>query len=320
MCHKIRIILFGLFCLISLSITFFLFYPIKTEKEIIIRSGISAREISRKLKKEKLIRSEFLFLALVSLTKTSLKAGHYTFSSPSTFKTFWKLKRGKVALLKLVIPEGLTCEQIATLLETKGWGKKEEFLSLTRDSVFLSELGILQSNLEGYLFPDTYYLTQGLPVKEIIKLMVKRFQEVFTQEYKKIASPPFSPYPTLILASIIEREAKLKEERFLISAVFHNRLKKKLPLSSCATVRYALRKFKGKLTLEDLKVASPYNTYTRLGLPPTPICSPGRASIQAALLPAKVDYLYFVSKGDGSHYFSTRAREHNLAKQKFQSP
>jgi UPF0755 protein len=209
--------------------------------------------------------------------------------------------------------------------------EKEAFLQKVSSPVFIASLGLSDSplnhhgsgktlsTLEGYLFPDTYYLIKEMPPEEIIKMMIHQFRKVFRPELESIAfEKGISQREAVILASIIEKETPLSEEKPFISAVLYNRLKKRMPLQSDPTVIYGIKDFNGNLTKEDLLKPSPYNTYLITGLPPTPICNPGKDSILAALHPAPVPYLYFVSKNDGSHYFSSNIKDHNRAVSKYQ--
>jgi UPF0755 protein len=173
--------------------------------------------------------------------------------------------------------------------------------------------------LEGYLFPESYHLIKEMSSEEVIKMMVYQFKKVFGPELQSRASQlGISQREAVILASIIEKETPLSEEKPLISAVLHNRLKKKIPLQSDPTVIYGIKNFDGNLTRDHLMKPTPFNTYLISGLPPTPICNPGRESILAALYPAPVTYLYFVSKNDRSHFFSSTIEEHNQAVLKYQ--
>ncbi|RUM87517.1 MAG: endolytic transglycosylase MltG, partial [Thermodesulfatator sp.] len=177
-------------------------------------------------------------------------------------------------------------------------------------------LGIPGPSVEGFLFPDTYYLVKGLAPGEIIRIMVRRFWEVWRKYEARARELGVSVYEVVTLASIVEKEAVLSREKPLIAAVYWNRLRRGMPLQADPTVRYALKRFRGRLYYKHLRVDSPYNTYRYPGLPPTPIANPGEESLRAVLYPARVPYLYFVSRGDGSHKFSTTYREHLRAVRK----
>jgi len=301
---------------IALPILLTLFLIIITDKKsitqtVIIPKGSSCREIASILKDEGVIKSKlsFLILAKIYRATSKLKAGEYEFDSKmGTVKILKKLKEGKTVIHAVVIPEGWTLKDIANLLEKKQLADKYKFLDLCYDQSFIKNiLPTKPPNLEGYLFPDTYFLYRGMNEEEIISLMVNRFNDIIKKE-TKIDDEIL--HRTIILASIIEKEARIKEEFPIISAVFHNRLKKNMSLESCVTVLYALGEKKPHLSIEDTKVSSSYNTYINPGLPPGPICNPGILAIKSVLNPADVDYLYFVSKGDGSHIFSKTNSSH----------
>ncbi len=235
--------------------------------------------------------------------------------------------------LRFTIPEGFTLEQIAARLEDEGMVGKEAFISACQDYMqnidpsfsFLNDIpSSVNFLLEGYLFPDTFEVRRGITARELIDVMLHRFNEVFNEDNRRRASEMgFTLHEIVTLASIVEKEARVAEERPIISAVFHNRLQSPgmSLLQSCATVQYALGEVKPVLLYEDLEIDSPYNTYLYPYLPPGPIASPGEDALEAALYPAEVDYLYFVYKEDGSgtHYFSTTLQEHNHYKALVQS-
>ena len=191
------------------------------------------------------------------------------------------------------------------------------FVELAYDSAFCRGVGIAAPSLEGYLFPDTYYVPRNIRARTMIETMLARFRAVFDDSLaQRTRQIGFTAHEILTLASIIEREARVEEERPIISGVFHRRLKLRRPLEADPTVEYALGMRKKRLLYKDLEVDSPYNTYRYPGLPPGPICNPGRASILAALYPAETPYLYFVAKGDGTHEFTSSERDHLNAKRR----
>jgi UPF0755 protein len=320
-----------------LSLYWLLFKPpsatFKT-KVITIKKGMHLKKISTMLEQEGIIRNRDVFIGITTLLgkKTRIKAGEYEFHTRmSPLKVLNVLVKGQVKLHLVTIPEGYTLSQIAQYLEDLNIIEKEPFLQKASSPGFIASLdlsnpylnqhgsGRTLSTLEGYLFPDTYYLVKEMPPEEVIKMMIRQFKNVFGPELESIASQlGISQREAVILASIIEKETSLPEEKPLISAVFHNRLKKRIPLQSDPTVIYGIKNFDGNLTREDLLTPTPYNTYLKYGLPPTPICNPGKDSILAALHPAPVPYLYFVSKNDGSHYFSSNIEDHNRAVWKYQ--
>ncbi|MCX5781471.1 MAG: endolytic transglycosylase MltG [Elusimicrobia bacterium] len=275
----------------------------KTPVTLRIALGSSSHEIARILKKEGLIESERLFILISKITNSSkrFKAGVYVISPrTSIFKIINMLAEGKSRFYKVTIPEGFTSAQIAGLLYSDGIIDKEKFLSIVKEK-----------KLEGYLFPQTYFFDPRLSEEKIIEIMFREFNRNYTDDFKKRAKElKMSDQQIVTLASIIEREAYHSEERPKISAVFHNRLKKRWYLESCATVLYALGKHKEKLLNKDLKVKSPYNTYLNMGLPPGPISNPGLDSIKAALYPESTNEMFFVVGSSGTHIFSRYMNEH----------
>jgi UPF0755 protein len=302
-------------------------------KSIIIKKGMPIKKISMMLELEGIIKNRHSFTGMATLFggKAGIKAGEYEFKTGmSAWEVLSTLVKGQVKHHLVTIPEGFTLSQIAQYFGDLDIVDKEAFLQKATSPFFIVSLGLSDPplnqysgrtlfTLEGYLFPDTYNLVKEMPPEEVIRMMVRQFKKVFGPALEGMASQlPIPPRDAVILASIIEKETPLSEERPLISAVFHNRLKKKIPLQSDPTVIYGIKNFNGNLTKEDLLRPTPYNTYLRDGLPPTPICNPGKKSILAALHPAPVPYLYFVSKNDGSHYFSSDIEDHNQAVWKYQ--
>jgi len=253
--------------------------------------------------------------ARITGDQSELKAGDYEVPGGlNVFQTLSLLVGGKALVHPFLVREGLSAKQLAALIEKEGLGKADAFLQATRDPEILKELADRQlpgDSAEGYLFPDTYNLPKGMDEKALVKLMVARFnQKVPPALLAEGAAIRLNPQQVMTMASIIEKEAKEEDERPIISAVFRNRMKLKKRLESCATVRYALDKWTGPLYNKDLLKPSPYNTYQNFGLTPGPICSPGLASIKAAMHPVQTDALYFVVAGDGSHIFSKTYEEH----------
>lgn len=286
-----------------------------------IEHGSGVFSVSKALAEKNLIRSQNYFKLYMKLTgqDRSLKAGSYEISpSMSTEQIGDLLTEGKVRMVQFTIPEGWNNKQIAEYLVQEGYAKsEEEFLKLTRDPEILKKYNIPGKSTEGYLFPDTYTIAHGYPLPKIHEAMLKHF---FTQLKK--ADPPgqlsqAELHNKIILASIIEREAVVQEDRPMMARVFLNRLDKSMRLESCATIQYALGKPKKKLYEKDLKIDSPYNTYRNDGLPPGPISNPGLPALKAAFHPAKGDHLFFVLKPDGSHHFANSYKEHLRAKRKY---
>ena len=325
---KVLLVL-GLFLLFfTFSLYWFLFRPpsdASLTKVIYIKKGLPLSKISAMLEQEGIIRNRHFFVAITTILgkKTGIKAGEYEFHTRMfPLEVLSILVKGQVKLHLVTIAEGYTLHQIAQILEELNIVDRHAFLQKSSSPAFISSLGLpteVGSTLEGYLFPDTYHLFKGMDPEQVIQLMVRQFHKVFNADLMNMASQlGISQREAVILASIIEKEASLSEEKPLISAVLQNRLKKKIPLQSDPTVIYGIKNFNGNLTKEDLLRPNPYNTYLMIGLPPTPICNPGKDSILAALSPAPVPYLYFVSKNDGSHYFSSDIEEHNQAVWKYQ--
>ena len=284
-------------------------------KEIRITPGTSTKSIAKQLADESIIRSSLLFEVVAYLEDASryLQAGTYELSAAMSLREIiHRLKTGEVVHRHFVVPEGLTVAKIAQLFEDEGFGSAESFSRAARDSTWRKRYGIEGNSLEGYLFPNTYKLVDEISAAKVIKLMLDEFERHWTRERAEEAkSLNFSPQEIITLASIIEKEAKIADERPLISAVFHNRLKRGWKLDADPTVLYALGNPPRALTKKDLKFDSSYNTYVYRGLPPAPICNPGLASIVAALRPAESSHLYFVAIGDGKHHFSNTLAEHN---------
>lgn len=274
--------------------------------------------VAQRLKQAGVIRSPLGFVTVSALrgSARSLKAGEYEIPQNATpLFILSLLEDGKVRKHTVVFPEGATVQDLARLLNSEQLANGEEVLRLARDPGFLRSLGVEVESLEGYLFPDTYQFIKGMTAEEMLARMVQRLREQVTPEIvARAQAKGLTLHQLLTLASIIEREAVAPQERPLISAVFWNRLRREMPLQADPTVQYALGKERRALSRADLQVNSPYNTYRVLGLPPTPIANPGKAAIQAALEPARVNYLYFVSAGDERrHHFSTTLEEHNSA-------
>jgi UPF0755 protein len=291
-------------------------------KSIEIPSGLSFSQVASILEREGIIAGSerFRWLAWLKRVEKEIKAGDYTFNTamrPSA--VLHMLVEGRYKTITVTIPEGFTVAQIAQVLQEKGCGNRENFLNYASDPLFVRSLGIKGDSLEGFLFPDTYKLRKGMAEELILREMVGRFNEVFNVERtKRLQELGLSREEVIILASIIEKETSDTSERYLIAAVFHNRLKRGMLLQSDPTVIYGLHDFDGNLTKDDLKTSSPYNTYLMKGLPPRPIANPGEESIIAALYPASEKYLYFVSKNNGTHHFSTTLEEHNRAVDRYQ--
>ncbi|MFZ5351117.1 MAG: endolytic transglycosylase MltG [Bacillota bacterium] len=296
------------------------------EIEIDIPKGTGVKGIAAILESKGVIKDDMSFWIYCRLNNKDSKfqAGRYVLdSSLSVDEIINKLTSGqaKIETVKFTIPEGYELRLIADKLSEQGLVDRAVFEEALKEDIydydFLSEIGDRENKLEGYLFPDTYEVYKNVKSEDIINKMLSRFNQIYTEEFRSRARElNMTTDQVITLASIIEREAKVEEERKLVSAVFHNRLKINMMLQSCATVQYLLKERKDVLTYKDLEIDSPYNTYKYAGLPPGPIASPGLKSIEAALYPADVDYLYFVAKEDGSHIFSKTYQEHLNAQRK----
>jgi UPF0755 protein len=278
---------------------------------------LSVVEVAKQLKEAEVIPSQTSFLLLTALrgSQKSLKAGEYEFpQGASTLQILKFMENGKVKPHNITLSEGGMVRDLARILEREGLTRADDVVRASTDPAILKTLDVDAPSLEGYLFPDTYQLFKGMTIEEILAKMVRRLREVVTSELIAEANARnLTLHQLLIMASIIEREAVVPSEHPIISGVFWNRLRRNMPLQADPTVQYAVGKGYQALTREDLLTDSPYNTYRYQGLPPTPIASPGKSSILAALRPAPVKYLYFVSIDNRYHYFSTTIDQHNSA-------
>ncbi len=288
--------------------------------DFVVKNGWGASAVTSRLYQDSIIKSRtaFKILLFINGKNSEMKRGVYSLDdSMSPSKIIDLLTGGKTKTVTFTIPEGFNNRQIADQLVKKGlFVSKERFMQLASSRNVLAHFKITGSSTEGYLFPDTYTIPVGFPEDKIVNLMVEHFFEKVS-ELKGFPEDPVKRQRLVILASIVEREAKVVSERPLIASVFNNRLKQKLPLQSCATVQYLFDPPKKRLFFQDLEKASPYNTYRNPGLPLGPISNPGISSLSAALNPADTDYLFFVVKGDGEHHFSNNYREHMKAKREF---
>jgi UPF0755 protein len=295
----------------------------KNEKRIVeIKAGESIPNIINDLESKGVILSgkKFYFFAKLNRKLDELKYGEYEFTtSMKPFEVLDKLIRGDIKKYKITIPEGYNIYQITDLISNELLINKEGFIikCLSKESV--TAFGLKGMTLEGYLFPDTYYFTKSMTTENIISKMVLNYRRNFNKHMKKRAKKlGMTEYEIVTLASIIEKETSEPSEMPTISAVFYNRLKKKMRLQSDPTVIYGIPNFNGNLTKKDLNTRTPYNTYKISGLPPSPISNPGLAALKAALNPEDVPYLYFVSKNNGTHHFSEDFEEHQGAVYKYQ--
>lgn len=294
------------------------------EATVIIPADSSFTAIEKNLAAAGVIRADRRFLLLAKLlgVSKSLRAGEYLFSGrPTPYMVLRQLHRGARIKHPLTIPEGSNLAQIGAILAKGGWTTESEFRATIDDPQFIMKLGIPHPSLEGYLFPDTYFLERGVfNLRTFLTAMVAQTRRVLAATGATAGQPDYGldAHQVLTLASIVEKETGLAVERPLIARVFLNRLRDGMKLQTDPTVIYGIKDFNGNLTKLDLRTPTPYNTYRIAGLPPGPIANPGRAAIQAVMAPAAGDYYYFVSKNDGSHYFSKTLPEHNRAVSRFQ--
>ncbi len=296
-----------------------------TEQFVEIPPGSGQAAMARRLKDAGVVRGEATFRAAVWMRGAGrrLQAGEYRFDRPmSAADVVDKIRRGDVFVQTVTFREGLTIREMSEVYESRGLGRASEFVAAARNAALIESIDSQAPDLEGYLFPDTYSLPRGTTAAQLVERMVAAFQKVLTLDLRQQAAARGLTVRELVtLASLVEKETAKPEERPLVSAVYHNRLTIKMALYCDPTVIYALEragKYTGDLTKEDLKFDSPYNTYRYAGLPPGPIAAPGRASIEAAANPADASYLYFVSRNDGSHVFSSTLEEHNRNVYEFQ--
>ncbi len=300
----------------------------RTAKPVIVKiaNGSSFKMIAAELQKKGVIRSKDAFYVLAWLGKrlSDIKAGEYKLSpamSPDEILDI--LVSGKVVQHLITIPEGYNMFQIASLLDRAGLAKKKAFLEVCTDKNFLSGEGIHEDSAEGFLFPESYYLTKNSSSREIAATFIKQFMYIWKSNGfdKRAAEMGSNMHEIVTLASIVELEAAVAREKPLIAGVFWNRIKLKMPLQADPTVKYGVmvekRINRKRLTWKDLRKSTPYNTYTLKGLPKGPICNPGIDSLQAILYPKDTRYLFFVSKGNRTHYFSRTLKEHNRAVDKY---
>ena len=289
---------------------------------ILIEPGSGLAKIAQQLTEKEVVVAplKFRLTAMLHGLDTGVQAGEYALSGDMTpMQVIHVITQGRVHLHRVTIPEGFNLVQIAAAVEQAGFTDAATFGEATRNKDLITRLKIEAQSLEGYLFPDTYFFARGTTASQIITTMVGHFQAQFTAPWKNRAKElGFSVHDIVTLASIIEKETGTPSERKLISSVFHNRLKKKMRLETDPTVIYGIKDYDGNITRKHLKTWTPYNTYMIRGLPPGPIASPGKASLEAALYPEDTKYLFFVSKKDTTHYFSTNIRDHNRAVRKYQ--
>ena len=294
------------------------------ERIVTVDPGMGASQALARLQSEGVLADAKMarFYLIYFMGDKPIQAGQYRFRGPLTAEqVLRKLILGQVINQTVTLVEGLTLEETADRLVEAGLGRREVFLDLMRSPELIADLDPDAQDLEGYLFPETYQFAPRSDEKVVVTTLVKTFRERFNQKVKPLLdrNPGRNLRQTVTLASIVEKEARIPSERPLIAGVYSNRLAHGIGLGADPTVIFALKKlgaWNGNIRKEDLRIDSPYNTYRYPGLPPGPIASPGRASLDAALHPADVSYLYFVSRNDGTHAFASTLAEHsqNVAK------
>jgi len=294
-------------------------------QEVEIPAGSSTRAIGEKLVEAGVVRDMLTYRVALWMSGDArrLKAGEYRFDGAvSARDAIGKIARGEVDLVSITFREGLTIAEMAGVFETQGLGTATAFRTAAGDAALVKEIDPAATDLEGYLFPETYSVSRNVMPQQLVRAMVGRFTQVVTPELRDAAAARgLSVRQLVTLASIVEKETGAVDERPLVAAVYSNRLKIGMGLQCDPTVIYALQRagrFDGNLRRDDLSFDSPYNTYRYAGLPPGPIAAPGKGSLEAAARPADVDYLYFVSRNDGTHAFARTLDEHNRNVQKFQ--
>jgi len=286
------------------------------ETFVMLRPGYSTRRIAAELKSNGIIRSEQAFILWQYLHRgRSLKAGEYRFEkSGNMIDVHNRLARGDVYFHTVVVPEGFTMFDIARAVEAAGLGPAQDFLKVAQsDTALISDLAPGAPSLEGYLFPDTYEFSRMQTMHEMAAAMVKQFRQV-AKEIGLISTSMAPMQLTVTMASIIEKETAVAEERPLVASVYYNRLAKNIALDADPSIIYAellAGTYTGALHHDDMHFNSPYNTYTHAGLPPGPIANPGKSSLEAAIHPAQSDYYYFVADAQGHHRFAQTIEEHN---------
>jgi UPF0755 protein len=295
------------------------------EQFVEIPSGAGNRAIANRLVDAGVVRDALTFRAAIQLSGEGrkLKAGEYRFDHAVTpLEVIDKLARGDVYVVSVTFPEGLNVLEMSKIFEAHGFGAAASFVDAARDVKPIRDLDPAATDLEGYLFPETYAVPRKTDAPKLVHLMVAQFQKALTPELRaQVAARHLQVRTVVTLASIVEKETAKAEERPLVAAVYENRLRIGMLLQCDPTVIYALERagrYHGNIHKDDLQIDSPYNTYRFAGLPPGPIASPGRASLAAAIAPADSDYLYFVSRNDGSHEFAKTLAEHNRNVQKYQ--
>ena len=290
-----------------------------------IPPGTTSSEIAALLHDAGVIRHALPWILHMRWTEhaSKLKAGEYLFDSPASPQQIaLRMTHGDVYYRAVTIPEGLTLTETLSLLSEQGLAEPAALHAATLRHDWIADLVPAATSLEGFLFPETYHFANSVTADEIVQSMLEQFRNQFTDIVRANPVPEgWSVADIVTLASLIEKETGIESERGTVASVFANRLRKRIPLACDPTIIYALKlqgRFDGNLRKSDLRMDSPYNTYTRVGLPPGPIANPGANSLRAALSPERTGYLYFVSRNDGTHKFSSNLRDHSRAVDRFQ--
>lgn len=293
-----------------------------TTVRLVIAPGAPIKQTAELLESKGIISHAGNFRLLTRLKEGSgaIKVGVYEFSRAATpQEVLRRLQIGDIVLRRITIPEGFAVKEIAARLENLGYGPASEILRLSHDRDLLKDLNLPGPSLEGYLFPETYFADLNASPRQLLEMMVREFRKRIPAEMVAAAKAEGLTLPQLVtLASIVQKETGKIEEMPTIASVFHNRLRKRMPLQADPTVIYGIENFNGNITKADLLRYSPYNTYKISTLPPGPIASPGADALRATAYPARTNYLYFVAKGDGSHVFSADLVRHNQAVRRYQ--
>lgn len=295
----------------------------EAQTRVEVKRGQRTATILQHMQKEGVLRDHWVPLVYMQLLRRSdsIKAGVYQFEKPlSALEVLDKLVRGDVILRNITIREGLDRFAVAKIFAGEGFGTEEQWNEVTGEADLIRDIAPDAQSLEGYLFPDTYKFDPGTPVKTIVEAMVANFRKHWGGELATITTG-LDPHQTVTLASIVETEARLPQERPIVASVYINRVRRRMLLGADPTVIYAMKlagRWNGNIRKGDLQMESPYNTYRTPGLPPGPIANPGLASLRAAAAPATTPYLYFVARNDGSHVFATNNADHNRNVEKYQ--
>ncbi len=306
--------------LITAGIVYYLlFWPVKWEgptRQVEVKQGEAAKTIAERLMEAGVIKSANAFRWLARLTgeHKKIKKGTYSFSSGiSLYRALQYMSTDKAGVIILAVPEGASIRKIAGMANSAVGIDSAAFVNLCQSRTFARLLGFNSPNLEGHLFPSNYEFYWGVAPEEVARKMAESFKDAWKSVAESVAAGSVEMPAVVTMASLIEAETGVDSERVIVSQVFHKRLKLGYPLQCDPTVIYALGEVKRGLTREDLKFRSPYNTYLNRGLPPGPICNPGKAALRAALRPDSSKFLYFVANGDGGHIFSETLDRHNRA-------